>query len=428
METLRTTFSPVKQRVFFWGIAIIVLTLYNLTPNISSFDTSFYFLAGEHFWNRELDCLRTPVYPLLLKTFSVCFGENGGIAGIIILQSIVYLLSVFSMHRLLVRALKNKILQYALILFYVICIAPGWCNELTTESLSISGAIILSDLLFLFIDRPSWAKNISIHLLLLFLVFLRPTFILFYILLPLTFAIKLPKSKHKKPYITALALSLLGILCFEGYAQLYKHQYGIHGTTSTFVFNKIYDAHRGGYWDISAVTKPECRQWIDSIDKRYTNNYGPVYDIITQHPESMTLINEGCDNIIHSHIKEHRLYRIQLFVSSFDKRFLAAVNTHTPLSSILFITTLFLSFPLSLFYLLTIIAAIFLVIKVIRKSHPSLLIFYITVAIFAHTFGITLTTSDSFERLLLPVYPLFLILLGRMFEKICVFINRQYTN
>jgi len=417
METMKILKPFGKHRLFFWSIAITILTLYNLTPSIGSFDTHYYFIAGEHLWNGELDCLRTPVYPLSLKVFGVCFGEKGGIAGIVIFQSIVYVLSIFSMHRLLVRALKNGILQYALILFYVSCIAPGWCNELTTESLSISGVIILTDLLFQFIDKPSWSKNILLQLLLLFLVFLRPTFILFYVLFALTFIIKLLKAEHKKPYIVALALTLAGILCFGGYAQLYKNKYGIQGTTATFVFNKIYDAHRGGYWDISAVARPDCRRWIDSVDQSYTNNYGVVYDIITRHPESMPLINEGCDGIMQSHLKEHRMYRIELFVSSFDKRFLAAVNTHTPLSAMLFATTLFLSFPLSIFYLLTLVAAIILVIKIFRRNKPSLLFAFITTAIFAHTFGIALTTSDSFERLLLPVYPLFLVLLGIALEK-----------
>lgn len=77
---------------WFWIITIVILTLYNITPSIGGYDVPYYFLAGEHLWNGELDCLSTPVYPLLLKVFGVCFGGNGGIAGIIVLQSVVYIL------------------------------------------------------------------------------------------------------------------------------------------------------------------------------------------------------------------------------------------------------------------------------------------------------------------------------------------------
>ena len=411
------TNNKIHQTIPFWIIAITVLVLYDLTPQLNGFDTAFYLMAGEHLWNGQLDCLRTPVYPLLCKSFSLLFGPKGIAVALTIFQSIVYLLSLISLQRLAARAINNTKFRFAILLFYVCCIAPGWCNEITTESLSISGTVIISDLIFSFLERPSFKLNISIHLLLLFLLFLRPTFILFLVLIPLLLLCKFKFPSHRKSIVLALTLSILCFLCFGGYASLYKKAFGTYGTTTTFVFNKIYDTHRGGYWDPSAVVRPECRRWIDSIDYKYTNNYGVVYNTIMQHPESLPLINEGCDDIIRAHKAEHRLYRIKLFTGSFDKRFLAAVNTHTPLSALLFITSLFLSFPLSLFYLFTLIATFAFIVFLFLRRRPSLLYAYLTIAIFAHTVGIALTTSDSFERLLLPIYPLFLILLGKAMEK-----------
>lgn len=405
------------SKYWFWLFAIVVLILYDLTPRIDGFDTYYYFLAGEHYWNGQLDCLRTPVYPLICKSFSLLFGLKGMAVALTIFQSLVYLLSLLSLQRLATRAINNTKIRFAILLFYVCCIAPGWCNEITTESLSISGTIILSDLLFCFLERPSFKLNISIHLLLLSLLFLRPTFVLFLVLIPVLLLSRLRFSSHRKSIFLALSLSILCFLCFGGYASLYKKYFGIYGTTTTFVFNKIYDSHRGGYWDPDAVVRSECRRWIDSIDHKYTNNYGVVYNTIMQHPKSLPLINEGCNDIKHTHKAEHRLYRIKLFIGSFDKRFLAAVNTHTPLSAILFTTTLFLSFPLSLFYLFTLVTSIALLYFFFKSKRPSLLYAYLTIAIFAHTLGIAITTSDSFERLLLPVYPLFLILLGIATEK-----------
>lgn len=40
----KKTFSH-NQTVIFWLIAIVVLTLYNLTPALNSFDTEYYILA-----------------------------------------------------------------------------------------------------------------------------------------------------------------------------------------------------------------------------------------------------------------------------------------------------------------------------------------------------------------------------------------------
>ena len=146
----KKSYSP-----WFWIITIVILTLYNITPSIGGYDVPYYFLAGEHLWNGELDCLRTPVYPLLLKVFSVCFGDKGGIVGIIILQSVVYLISVASLKSITTQVIKNQKIQYAMMLLYVLCVAPGWCNEMLTESLSISGCVIITDLIVRYIKKST---------------------------------------------------------------------------------------------------------------------------------------------------------------------------------------------------------------------------------------------------------------------------------
>ena len=136
-----------------------------------------------------------------------------------------------------------------------------------------------------------------------------------------------------------------------------------------------------------------------------------------EHPETLSLINRGCDDIINAHCEEHKQYRLKLFTSSFDKRLLAAVNTHTLLSSFLFFSSLFLSFPVSLFYLFTLAATFAVILNTIRKRRIPLIAFFLTAIVLAQTVGIILTTSDAHERVLLPVYPIFLILLGIGIEK-----------
>ena len=136
-----------------------------------------------------------------------------------------------------------------------------------------------------------------------------------------------------------------------------------------------------------------------------------------KHPESIVYISKGCDEIIQAHKQEWREYRIRLFASSCDKRMQAAVNTHTPLSSALFFSSLFLSFPLSLFYLIIILAAIALLVNIIIQKSIPIGHFLIISIIVAYTVGIVLNACDSHERLLLPVYPLFVILIGSAFEK-----------
>lgn len=408
-----------KQRNnIFWSVAIVVLTLYNLTPSLNGFDTQFYILAGENLWNGHIDCLRTPVYPLLCKILSLLFGQNGLHPAMTILQSSVYLLSLCRLKHLAEMTIKNEAIRFALLLFYVSCIAPGWCNEIMTESLSISGTIIITDLVVSFIKKTTTKTNVLIHSILLLLVFLRPTFVLFLMLLPLLWLYRLLTCKPNKHLCVALALSFFSIFCFVGYCHAYKQEFGHFGATTTFVFNKIYDAHRGGYWDPSSVKNKQAQAWIEYIDHQYDGTYAPTYFTIMNHPESLVLINRGCDDIIKAHRKEYLDYRTKLFVNSFDKRLLAAVNTHSPLSAILFVSSLFLSFPVSLFYLVTIMAIVSLIIYVFRNRQIPVIPSFLILIVFAHSVGIIITTSDAFERVLLPVYPVFIVLLGIIIDKI----------
>lgn len=403
-----------NRKITFWIAAIIVLTLYNLTPALNSFDTEYYILAGQNILDGKIDCLRTPVYPLLCQAFIKLFGESGMTTAMTVFQSLVYLISLVSLQHIANYTIKNNTLRFITLFFYILCIAPGWCNEVLTESLSISGCVIMTDLVLSFVYKPSLAKNIGLHLFLILLVFLRPTFIIFFAILPVVWLFQRTLFKNKA---ISLVLTIICIVCYGGYCSAYKDVYGRFGSSATLVFNKIYDAHRGGYWDTASVKNPESKKWIDYIDKNYSGNYDIFYRTFMDHPESMVPISNGCDEIIQAHKSEWQQYRIRLFASSFDKRMLAAVNTHTPLSSALFFSSLFLSFPVSLFYLISVIAVIALMIYfVIHKSIP-IGHFLIIAAIIAYTVGIVLYTSDSHERSLLPVYPLFVILLGAAFEK-----------
>ena len=400
--------------LIFWLFAIIILTLYNLTPALNSFDTEYYIIAGKNILDGKIDCLRTPVYPLLCQAFIKLFGTEGLPMAISIFQSFIYLLSLISLQHIASYTIKNNAIRTITLFFYILCIAPGWCNELLTESLSISGCIFMTDLVLSFVYKPSFVKNIALHFLLLILVFLRPTFIIFYAILPVVWLFHRTQLKYK---IFSLTLTIVCILCFGAYCSAYKNVYGRFGSSSTLVFNKIYDAHRGGYWDTASVTNPESKKWIDYIDVNYYGNYDIFYRTFMDYPESMVPILNGCDEIIQAHKKEWHRYRIQLFASSCDKRMQAAVDTHTPLSSVLFFSSLFLSFPLSLFYLIIILAAFALLISIIIQKSIPIGHFLIIAAIIAYTVGIVLYTSDSHERSLLPVYPLFVILLGSAFEK-----------
>lgn len=273
-DNVQNTFKKTYSHLF-WIITITILTLYNLTPRIGGFDVPYYFLAGEHLWNWKLDCLRTPVYPILLKVFGICFGNKGGIAGIIILQSVVYLISVFSLKSITTQVIQNPFIHCAVMILYVLCVAPGWCNEMLTESLSISGCVIIVDLIILYIKKPTYGISFAIAFLTVLLVFLRPSFIFLFAILPFIWIVLWFRKRQRLIQTVSLTLTLICISCFFVYNKAYQKEYGVFTSSISFVCNDIYNLKRSGVWDIEKVSNPQTKQLFAQIENSI--NYEPTY-------------------------------------------------------------------------------------------------------------------------------------------------------
>lgn len=410
----KKSYSP-----WFWIITIVILTLYNITPSIGGYDVPYYFLAGEHLWNGELDCLRTPVYPLLLKLFSVCFGDKGGIVGIIILQSVVYLISVASLKSITTQVIKNQKIQYAVMLLYVLCVAPGWCNEMLTESLSISGCVIITDLIARYIKKSTYSLSFAIALLSIILVFLRPSFIFLFAILPFLWIVLWIRKKQRLLQSISLILMLLCATSYFAYCKAYEKEYGVFTSSISFVCNDIYNLKRSGVWNIEKVSNPQTKQLFAQIENSI--NYEPTYREIDNNHKSLPALVEGCNEMMVGNEKILRKHQIKITATSFDKRFSAGVNTHTPLSAVLFASSLFWALPLSLFYSIVVISLLALMVYFLKKRSIPLIATVIILFTAAQCIGIVLYASEAHERLLLPVYPLFLILFGKTFEKLLLF-------
>ncbi|MBP5547897.1 MAG: hypothetical protein J6X58_03270 [Bacteroidales bacterium] len=403
--------------IFFWLVAIAVLVLYDLTPRIDGFDKYYYFLAGEHLWNGQIDCLRTPVYPFLLKLSCVFFGEKGGIVGIIILQSIIYLISVVSLRNIAKLFIKNRFIQWFVPFMYIICVAPGWCNEMMTESLSISGCIIIVDMMCKYIEKPTFRLSIGIVLLTIFFVFLRPSFIFLFAILPFIWIILWIRNNRRLIQTLSFVFTLLCITAYFGYCKAYEKEYGVFTSSISFVCNDIYNLKRSGAWDIDKVSDQKAKEVIKKLDAEWGGNYSPIYNAVNSNHKDLKLITQGCKEMKQASKSTLQRHQLMITIGSFDKRFNASVNTHTTLSAILFGSSLFLALPLSIFYSIVVISCLAMVGYFVQKRTIPLIATVIILSTAAQCIGIVLFASEAHERLLLPVYPLFLVLLGIAVEK-----------
>ena len=224
-------------------------------------------------------------------------------------------------------------------------------------------------------------------------------------------------------HLLSLVLSILCFSTYLGYCKVYEKEYGIFTSSISFICNDIYNLQRSAAWNTDKVSNTETRFFLDSIANNV--NYAPVYNAISTNHKMLPMIVQGCKEIKAGSEKALRRHQIEITAASFDKRFNASVNTHTPLSAILFTCSLFLTLPLSLFYGITIIACIALVVYFLRNRTIPLMATVIILFTAAQCSGILLYASEAHERLLLPVYPLSLVLLGVTIEKTLHFINNN---
>lgn len=400
-----------------WSMAVIMLLLFDLTPSVPNFDSAYYLFAGQHLFAGRLDCLRTPTYPILVNAFNVMFGDRGMVIALTIIQSIVYLLSVYSLTNIIERVICNRIIGLCTALFYVVVISPAWCNEVATESLSLSGCVILVDLVLKFLDNSKLGMSIAVHSILLLLVFLRPTFVLFFAIFPCLWIFQWIKSRKSIPYVVAMVMTVLCVGVYWGYTSLYESQYGKRTSSFSFECN-IYNLKRSGCWDRDVITNRRAKELCEKIDDNYSCNYDPIYRIVDTIPASLPLISDACNEMVQAHKSQYNRYRMETLVSSFDSRFPGAVNTTSHLGVILFIWSLFLSLPLSLFYLIVPICVAALLVYVIIHKRIPLAESLIIAVVFAQYLGIAYSASEAHARLMLPVYGLFVVLLGVVADKV----------
>lgn len=402
-----------KDKIVVWIVAVVMLLLYNLTPVVPSFDSQFYLWAGKHIAAGRIDCLRTPVYPIILHFLSSVFGKQGLGIAITLFQSVFYLFSVGSFLHLVQKVITNRIINLLTMLLFVVVISPAWCNEIATESLSLSGCIILVGLVVRFYDSKKWNIGVILHILLLFLVFLRPTFVLFFAVLPCLWIWKMVETRQFcASMMVALVSTMICMGCFLLYNKSYEKQYGKQTSTISFECNTVYNLKRSGCWDVNVVSDPQAVKICKKLDEEYTCNYEPLYWIVDSIPGSLPLIAEACDDMIQAHKQQYYRYRIQTFVESFNTRFPGAINTKSALSTLLFFWSLFWAMPLSLFYLVVPISVVALLYFIVKRKRVPVVESFIIVTTFAQYVGIVLSASEAHARLMIPVYGLFLLILA----------------
>lgn len=145
-----------------------------LNPNtiIYNSDSVTYFTSG------FIDLYRTPIYPILLKSFEF-FSKDNYIENLISFQQIISFLSIIPFYYCAKKIVKNNYLTVLSTAFY------GCWNyllsyniNLNPESLSIAGSTLMLFLFVKYVEIPKRTTLISIVVLSFVLIMLKPTYLI----------------------------------------------------------------------------------------------------------------------------------------------------------------------------------------------------------------------------------------------------------
>lgn len=270
--------------IFFFVILVWRIILkktfgpYSITPDSASYI--------EYPWN-DFFCLnittgRTPIYPAFLAILRIIWGDSSYLSAVPVIQAGISMVSLFYMRKALLLVGCNNRVANIVTTFYGA--NPGiivWDNYILTESLALSLTIFFIYQILKFINQPSLNTGVATTILTLFMIFERPTFLLFGGLLFAFWIIRMLKSKdasERKLFLKLSITSICSFLLVFSYASSFKNNFGYLSLSNVLPRQNLYSAIERGYYQDSG--NQEFVTAIDVALDKSDNLWNAMMDVL----------------------------------------------------------------------------------------------------------------------------------------------------
>lgn len=190
-------------------------------------DTLSYLDAVKSLKSGTLNMLRTPGYPLLLLCCQSVFGDAAGLTAIVVIQNILFFLSIPCFWNLANRVLHHPSVVVLSTIFYACFPATfGWNRMIMTESLSMTLTLFFVNALIHIKEQRHFWKEVLTGCLLIGLMLLRPAAIY---LLPiyLLWGVLCFMRGHRRAALVILAFTGTILIGLTTYINAFQKQYGV---------------------------------------------------------------------------------------------------------------------------------------------------------------------------------------------------------
>lgn len=253
------------------GVIVLIRIIYNIMyPSyLLSADGYDYISinAINNLIRLQVDEYRTFMYPLIIDIFEQIFKNQYYLEMLTAFQLVCSIISSYYLYKGILLLTDNKKIGYGVILLYSLNSAiMGWDKYILCESLALSSTVFIIYLLIRYLkfhDRKDIFKNM---ILITISIFLRPTFIVFLILILGLFIYDRVIKKEKIADI-GIACSIFSMVLIIGYSSIFNSQYGIFTLSNTLTRQKVVNVLIGRMYE--SYTDHEL---VSQLDECYANN------------------------------------------------------------------------------------------------------------------------------------------------------------
>lgn len=242
-----------KSELLFWVPIVIYRILFYVTTKPKLFPDSYGYIGysfSKLFFYGELNG-RTPIYPLVLKTFVKVIGSKYYLEAVTIFQALVSFIAVIYIYKICKLFKLNKLLTGIVVYLYAFNTSIiGWDRAILTESLAVSFLVIMFYYLSLFIKDFSVKDAIIAQFIAFFMTFERPSSVVFWFIISLFIIIYtlIHKLDRKKIFLVC------GVTSFSivTYMMVFSSQFGIFSLTDAVPRQHLYVVMEKGWYQSSS--------------------------------------------------------------------------------------------------------------------------------------------------------------------------------
>lgn len=408
--------------IYICALAELVFLSFAFKPT-SQPDTESYLQAGEKLFNGNLDVLRTPVYPVICHIVDMLTPSSFYVT-ITIIQAFVFFVSVFCFYRISTSLIGRRSVAFWCSFFYALW--PGfntWVFLAITESLSCSFVVIYFYYLVVGTKRPSFGNAFMQVVMLLLVLFIRPSFIYVVPITLLYWLYLFVRERNVKVAVNFLGV-LLCLFAYLSYCYEFKKQFGVFATSSVSTVNVgMRLVGNTQLLERTAVKNVEMQKYISDIDtcqKAFQIN----------HLSNHFIDRYGLDNyskIISETVKKHKKEIARIYIEGLLPAIKSPVFTYewlrpydnTIKARLYRVTTTLILIPnitCGMLALLLVLCVLFLLKRMLCERR----VFVLSLFTWAMAFGgvsVAIIGADAdYGRLCLPAIPFATLLAFKMFD------------